>query len=132
MDLKTGLFRAQTGDKQCSILIRACPLPKDITQLLDSSTSFLKDLQTFRKSSVTSGPEVNTTIKGSALEKLKDFYEKLKTAFDESGKAWQGVAEKIWAFGPRHIGPNILLNKIPGYKRPSIWRGIGKIWFLLK
>ena len=25
------------------------------------------------------------------------------------------------AFGPRSIGPNILVNKIKGYDRPSVW-----------
>lgn len=122
VDLKTGLLRAQTGDKRCSILIRACPLPKDVTRLLDSNTSLLKDIQSLRKNTVVS----ESTIKGSALERLKELYEKLKTAFDESGKMWQGAVDKIWAFGPRNVGPNVLLNKIPGYKRPSIWQGIAE------
>jgi ribosome assembly protein 1 len=65
-------------------------------------------------------------IKESALEKLKEFYEILKNAFEESGEEWQDAADKIWAFGPRHVGPNILLNRIPDYQRPSIWRDIGR------
>ena len=31
------------------------------------------------------------------------------------------VVEKIWSFGPRKSGPNILINAIPGYIRKSIW-----------
>lgn len=130
MDPKIGLYRAQTGNKRCSVLIRTCPLPEAVTQLLDSSVSLLKDLQALRKSTAASDPGESSIINGSALEKLKDFYEKLKVTFDESGSAWQGTVENIWAFGPRHVGPNVLLNKIPGYQRPSIWRGIGKKTFL--
>ena len=29
--------------------------------------------------------------------------------------------DRVWSFGPRSCGPNILLCNIPGYKRASIW-----------
>ncbi|CAB4024121.1 Elongation factor Tu GTP-binding domain-containing 1, partial [Paramuricea clavata] len=118
-DVKTGLYRAQTGNKRCTIFIRACPLPDDVTRLLDTSPSLLKDLQFLRKTGT-------GKIKESALEKLKEFYEKLRNAFEESGEEWQDAADKIWAFGPRHVGPNILLNRISDYQRPSVWRDIVK------
>ncbi len=118
-EVKTGLYRAQTGNKRCTIFIRACPLPDDVTRLLDTSSSLLKDLQSLRKTGT-------GKIKESALEKLKEFYEKLKRAFEESGEEWQDAIDKIWAFGPRHIGPNILLNRISEYQRPSIWKDLGK------
>jgi hypothetical protein len=118
-DVKTGLYRAQTGNKRCTIFIRACPLPDDVTRLLDTSSSLLKDLQSLQKTGT-------GKIKESALEKLKEFYDKLKSAFEESGEEWRDAIEKIWAFGPRHVGPNILLNRIAEYQRPSIWKNIGK------
>ena len=113
------MYRAQTGNKRCTIFIRACPLPDGITRLLDTSSSLLKDLHSLRKTGT-------GKIKESALEKLKEFYMKLKSAFGDSGEKWKETIDKIWAFGPRHVGPNILLNKIPEYQRPSIWRDIGK------
>ena len=30
--------------------------------------------------------------------------------------------EHIWAFGPRGYGPNMLLNSVEGYQRPSVWQ----------
>ncbi|XP_026287014.1 elongation factor-like GTPase 1 isoform X1 [Frankliniella occidentalis] len=47
-----------------------------------------------------------------AIEKLQ---EDLKKAFDDSKHPmWQNVVEKIWSFGPRRFGPNILINNIDG------------------
>ncbi|XP_028407033.1 elongation factor-like GTPase 1 isoform X2 [Dendronephthya gigantea] len=120
-DARTGLYRAQTGNKRCTILIRARPLPSDVTRLLDTSSALLKDLQSLRKTAQGSG---TVKIKESALEKLREFYEKLRGAFEESGEEWQDAVDRIWAFGPKHIGPNILLNKISGYQRTSLWKDI--------
>ena len=52
--------------------------------------------------------------------------EKMKSAFEEAGEEWQDAVDRIWAFGPRHVGSNVLLNRIPDYQRPSIWKDIGK------
>uniref|UniRef100_A0A1X7SI78 Elongation factor-like GTPase 1 domain-containing protein n=1 Tax=Amphimedon queenslandica TaxID=400682 RepID=A0A1X7SI78_AMPQE len=39
-------------------------------------------------------------------------------------KKWNGAIDRIWSFGPRNSGTNILLNRISSYERPSIWRGV--------
>ena len=41
--------------------------------------------------------------------------------FVKSGDSWAGVMECIWSFGPKRNGPNLLVNQVAGYKRPSIW-----------
>ncbi|KAK3919473.1 Elongation factor-like GTPase 1 [Frankliniella fusca] len=69
-----------------------------------SDTSFL-DAEDEQLSSLT-----DRTLK--AIEKLQ---EDLKTAFDDSkNPIWQNVLEKIWSFGPRRFGPNILVNNVEG------------------
>ncbi|XP_046864219.1 elongation factor-like GTPase 1 isoform X2 [Xenia sp. Carnegie-2017] len=118
-DTKSGVFRAQTGNKRCVINIRACPLPHDVTQLLDANAGLLKDLQSLMKTGT-------GKIKESVLEKLKEFYKKLERAFEKAGNEWKSAMERIWAFGPRHVGPNILMNNIPDYQRHSIWKDIVK------
>ena len=52
------------------------------------------------------------------LSKLK---EGLSMAFTEAGQVWDGTVERIWSFGPRLIGANILVNEVGDYARPSIW-----------
>ena len=47
-----------------------------------------------------------------AIQKLK---EDLQKSFDESkDPIWQNAVDKIWSFGPRRSGPNILLNNVEG------------------
>ncbi|XP_064814133.1 elongation factor-like GTPase 1, partial [Oncorhynchus masou masou] len=38
-----------------------------------------------------------------------------------AGRKWRNAVDRIWAFGPRRYGPNILLNSVEGYQRPSVW-----------
>jgi len=110
-----------TADKTCILCIEAKPLPEEVTKLLDTNSSLLKSLNLFettKKSAVSqSAVELNEqTI--SALLALK---KELQTLFDEAGKEWQNATNAIWSFGPKSIGPNILLNKIEDYNRPSVW-----------
>lgn len=61
-------------------------------------------------------------VKSTILEKIKELKVKLKEAFDKSGgRKWSGVVDNIWAFGKKRNGPNLLVNKIENYARPSIW-----------
>jgi ribosome assembly protein 1 len=34
---------------------------------------------------------------------------------------WDGIVDQIWAFGPRRVGSNLLVNRIPGYVRKSFF-----------
>lgn len=60
-------------------------------------------------------------MSSKSSEKILEFYDKLKELFNEAGTEWEDVIDNIWAFGPRRAGPNILLNRIPDYERPSVW-----------
>jgi ribosome assembly protein 1 len=44
-----------------------------------------------------------------------EFKEKLLEELKLSGEVWAKEIDNIWAFGPRRVGPNILLNHIPDY-----------------
>ncbi|KAF2366380.1 Transcription factor GTP-binding domain [Trinorchestia longiramus] len=47
---------------------------------------------------------------------------KLAEAFAAAGEEWVGAEDQMWVVGPHYCGPNVLLNRIEGYKnRPSIW-----------
>ncbi|KAK4328723.1 hypothetical protein Pmani_000876 [Petrolisthes manimaculis] len=53
-----------------------------------------------------------------AVTNLKKSLEK---EFQEAGPEWDGVVDQIWSFGPSGCGPNLLLNQIKSYPRPSVW-----------
>lgn len=62
----------------------------------------------------------------NAAESIKNIKQQLKEEFEKAGPGWVGAEEKIWSFGPRRCGPNILLNCIKGYNRPSVWQAFEK------
>ena len=53
------------------------------------------------------------TFSEAAHEEIDEFVGVLGSAF------WDGVVDKLWAFGPRRVGANMLINAIPGYFRKS-------------
>lgn len=61
-------------------------------------------------------------VKDETLKNLKALQDLIREEFIKSGKrSWADATDNIWAFGPRHCGPNILLNRVKDYNRPSIW-----------
>lgn len=123
--LDAGLVEMCTSNKNCQIIIHAIPLPESVTSLLEENQSLLKTLhdKVFVEDSWL---ESLTDLNMVTIESLKDFKKKLQNAFKESGKRWRDAADKIWAFGPKHIGPNLLLNGIEDYDRPNVWYVIEK------
>uniref|UniRef100_H2YCF9 Ribosome assembly protein 1 n=1 Tax=Ciona savignyi TaxID=51511 RepID=H2YCF9_CIOSA len=61
-------------------------------------------------------------IKQETLEQIKQLKSSLEAAFSSAGRRkWSNAVDRIWSFGPRGNGPNILLNNEDDYNRPSIW-----------
>ncbi|XP_020603143.1 elongation factor-like GTPase 1 isoform X2 [Orbicella faveolata] len=126
LDKEKGLIEIRTANKLCSVHIRAMPLPEDVTQLLDKKSDLIKILVTVSSAtSISERRQLAEQVKLSTREALKCFYQELCNAFKEAGSMWDGAADHIWAFGPRRVGSNVLLNRIPGYKRPSMWHTLG-------
>ncbi|GFR16842.1 elongation factor-like GTPase 1 [Trichonephila clavata] len=116
---RNGCILIKTSNKLSSIKIRAKPLPPEITKLLEENTSLLKILdQVYHSRNNGESDDILTHDTIIALDKLKKSLDK---HFIEAGNEWKDVVDQIWSFGPRRCGPNILLNRIPNYKRPSIW-----------
>ncbi|XP_006814504.1 elongation factor-like GTPase 1, partial [Saccoglossus kowalevskii] len=110
----------------CYINVISVDMPKlvKVTELLENNSELIKILvKVARTSHVTDkidAEQLSTVI----FDKIVEFKNKLTIAFKEAGKKWRDVMDQIWTFGPKHCGPNILLNTIPDYKRPSIWECI--------
>lgn len=60
-------------------------------------------------------------MQAGTRQELNSLHSELKQEFESAGKQWSDAVDHIWAFGPRRNGPNILLNKVSGYKRLSMW-----------
>ena len=100
--------------------LRAVPLPEDVTTFLIANLSTLKRLQRDRRlgrEEVESDEARGDVAEGVEPTKPEDFWPELDKLLNASGKEWTGVAEQIWAFGPRRVGPNLLVDRTAGAPR---------------
>ncbi|XP_069136789.1 elongation factor-like GTPase 1 [Argopecten irradians] len=116
--IETGLVETYTTNQKCCIRIRALPLPDAVTNLLEEHVKLLQTLNRFNKAKIYGQ---SSDVKDTVLEALNNLKSSIDKAFTEEGKSWAGFVEKIWAFGPKRVGPNLLVNQVEGYNRPSVW-----------
>ncbi len=113
----TGLVTLTTPNKMTTVGVRAIPLPEEVTRLLEDNMELIRTMEQF---SLFAREGKILDINQKILENIQDF--KVKLESNLQGRKWRGAVERIWAFGPRRCGPNILLNDIEGYRRPSVWQ----------
>ncbi|CAI9717329.1 elongation factor-like GTPase 1 isoform X1 [Octopus vulgaris] len=121
-EIRPGLIEIQTSNRKCTIHLSAKPLPEEVASILEKSTEVLKYFQAQIKIRTSKGDQLKSTEINHVLDEgVRNLKKQLDDAFSQAGKEWQGFTDHIWSFGPRHVGPNILVNKIPNYQRPSLW-----------
>ena len=118
---------AARGTVQSSVLnglvnftVRAIPLPETIIEFLQSHSSSIANMVVQRRTE--SGPAHISSedsfeepaehegVEQSRLVSSADFWEQLTDLFDKAGPEWSGAADRIWSFGPKRVGPCILLD----------------------
>nr|XP_032803410.1 elongation factor-like GTPase 1 [Petromyzon marinus] len=117
-----GLVLMHTPRRQCVIAIRATPLPEGITQLLEKHGDLIRTMEHFNMALKEGQDMTAWQIQESILLAIRDFKKQLEDNF--RGLKWKNAVNQIWSFGPRRYGPNLLLNRISGYHRPSVWQCI--------
>ncbi|XP_062295656.1 elongation factor-like GTPase 1 [Scomber scombrus] len=117
----TGLVTLTTPNRLATVSVQATPLPQEVTSLLESSSELIRTLEQINMS-LREGK--NLEVSPRTLEAITEFKAKLESLLQ--GRKWRNAVERIWAFGPRRYGPNILLNSVEGYQRPSVWQFLGR------
>lgn len=102
-----------TSNQQCRVKISALPLPKVVTDLLETNNELLK-----------SATHV-TDLSDRTRIRLKEFRDSLASAFKENDEQQEvykrnDFIQRIWAFGPKKCGTNILVN-LTDYKHQNVW-----------
>ncbi|EGG17032.1 elongation factor Tu domain-containing protein [Cavenderia fasciculata] len=125
------VIRQMTANRMVRVYIKAVPLPKNISIFLEQHSTVMRDLFLGGKNK---DKDINQADKHSKKEAAQgdreEFQNQLKEEFVKAGPIWEAEYNRIWAFGPKHIGPNILLNHIPNYCesfsswKPAHQRGI--------
>ena len=111
--LPIGTAILTTANKLAKIRLRALPIPETVRIFLISETEPL------RKILQEEDPATEA--------KLQRFVIKMQHVIDEaiedgavvsgSEEIWKNAMNNLWALGPKRIGPNMLINGIPGYQR---------------
>ena len=132
-DLGRGAIISVTTSKQVTVRLRVRPLPELVATFLNKNVGVIRRLYTERKAQ--EDKVRRTSIGGQDDEGEKDmdevhgvaepdtgllsvlvFREKLRSTFTEASDPegiWANTVERITAFGPRRIGPNILVDATP-------------------
>ena len=116
----------QTPNKQCSIEISALPLPPEATKLLEDNIELIKELD--RRC----GPEDNEdavgesgnagTLSEAALTNIAELKSGLAEIFGRScHPELHAAVDRIWSFGPRRCGPNVLIMMTSEAEQRNIW-----------
>ncbi|CAK42061.1 uncharacterized protein An14g05000 [Aspergillus niger] len=135
-ELGRGGVQTTSSSKQLTMRLRVVPLPAAVTDFISKHVGTIKRLQTEkRRAAETQSNEEEqpsngtTTVEssqqmeasdatGEAREatslSLKDFKQELAKLFEDEATddkgLWKDVVERITAFGPRRVGPNILVD----------------------
>ncbi|XP_039990398.1 elongation factor-like GTPase 1 isoform X2 [Xiphias gladius] len=117
----SGLVTLTTPNRLATISVRAIPLPQEVTCLLESSSELIRTLEHVNMS-LREGKNLDISL--GTLEAIAGFKSQLESLLQ--GRKWRNTVERIWAFGPRRYGPNILLNSVEGYQRPSVWQCLSR------
>lgn len=106
-----------------TIEIEALPLPSEVTNLLDSNDKLLQALDHHLSQSIgghTTKYDRLTALSEPSLVQLKALRRQIEQLLiDLDG--WKSLACRIWSFGPRKYGPNLLVNGVQEYHRRSVW-----------
>lgn len=126
-----GIIELTTPNKKCLIKMRAHPLPEGVSKCLADSISCLKTigkLLTSRQQFSSSSQQENkmSDFHQSVIEKFKL---DLQKAIDESkseNNDWKNMfqgnfIDRIWSFGPKYFGPNILVANHNSKINYSLW-----------
>lgn len=102
-----------TVNHQCRVKLLAIPLPKAITDFLECNYELLKSATNV------------TNLSERTKICLKEFRETLRSAFKECIEYSElfgrnDLIERIWAFGPKKCGTNMLIN-LTNYKHQNVW-----------
>ncbi|KAK4684958.1 ribosome assembly protein 1, partial [Tremellales sp. Uapishka_1] len=98
--------------------LRATPIPPTIIAFLLDNTSSIASMSVQKRTSSTDEEEDQEERdagegqdQGRKLNSTQ-FWDQLEKLCDQAGGEWVGAADRIWTFGPKKMGANILLDPI--------------------
>ncbi|KAG0326581.1 Cytoplasmic GTPase/eEF2-like protein (ribosomal biogenesis) [Podila humilis] len=101
-----GTITATTPNRHIRIVIRTVPIPEKLKKfLVENGTQIQAYVETTLGLKDVAAFEEQEKLKAKVSKELAEL-------FAESGDEWKGKEKDILAFGPRRIGPNLLINDL--------------------
>jgi ribosome assembly protein 1 len=112
-----GTIRGTTSQNHVRFTIRTVPLPKDILEFILDNIAPLKLLQLegdSGRSHIPADGDVEFDVHDDMFRrpsvKPEQFWDALTEKCNLSGGQWEGLTDKIWAFGPQKAGGCVLVD----------------------
>ena len=123
-DLGRGSVLSVSASKQMTLRLRVVPMPTAVTDFLTKSVGTIKQLQLEKRSEsegkTDAEKEAEAVVDGTGeaaegqILSKQEFREGLDKVFNDEVKEdkelWKNVVDRVTAFGPRRVGPNILVD----------------------
>lgn len=114
-----GTVHGSVASSLVNYTVRAVPLPSEVTNFLLANAQTLRRLQQDKRMAQdesAAGESESQDVVGqhgtsSKAVQTDQFWAQLEALLDKAGPDWKSVADKIWAFGPRRVGPNLLIDQ---------------------
>lgn len=136
-DAPRGTMNGSVLNGVVTFTVRARPLPAEVTKFLinnmDTVRRVVQHERELTSGGDTSAPGIEDVTAesasaaqqgdaGASIAQMNpaEFWKKLDALFAKAGKDWTDVSSRIWSFGPRRIGPNILVDHLPGVTRSYV------------
>ncbi|KAF9897289.1 Cytoplasmic GTPase/eEF2-like protein (ribosomal biogenesis), partial [Lobosporangium transversale] len=111
-----GTIVALTPNRHVRLAVRAIPIPAELRQyLVEHGDQIQRYIESSLNSSGNRGPGSPLTVRLTPEEEAQErekLMTELKPLFAKAGEEWRGKEKDILAFGPRRVGPNLLINNL--------------------
>lgn len=117
-DAPRGTIHGSLFDGLVSFTVRAVPLPPAITDFLlthPATISSLLSQRTDAQDDSDEAREERQTAEGAAETRVlsaTEFWKELEGICKKVGGEWVGAADRVWCFGPKRMGANLLLDPV--------------------
>lgn len=112
-----GTIHGSVYDGLVEFTLRAAPLPPAVIEFLVAHQSTIGSFLVQRRRGAEDAEDDEDRADAdeaadSATRHLtpEQFWAELATRFDEAGGEWVGAADRVWSFGPKKVGANVLLD----------------------
>lgn len=126
-ELGRGSVLSVSAFNQMTVRLRVMPMSTAVTDFLSKQVGTIKRLQAEKRTVAESKSEAESAVADGAQQvdaagevgegnvlSLNEFRDELDKVFNEEVKEdkelWKNVVDRITAFGPRRVGPNILVD----------------------